>query len=547
MSDENEKPQLPSAGTSILTNTKEQNQSTSQQDEESAEEIVTLQTQEDQDTIATQDLLDNNPNRVQVPDISITRPSVSLHGPEDTLIEEERREVEEVQKSEQPEAINGRDEKEESVSNIDPSLLPKTETAIESNGEQLPPSPPAKTEARPDSEKSLPTQDSSGQSRRSSVTSTTSTTVHSRSSLSSLNKGSAVFVISALEQIESSKEAKGSKAGPKALKEASQRALEMIKNASGSSQQTNSEAELDPRIVFEPLRLACLTGSTNLIITSLDCLGKLVSYSFFAEDTPNIPTENGEEALSDLVTTTVCDTFHDGLDERAQLQIIKALLAVVLSTSVHVHQSSLLKAVRTVYNIFLGSKSTPTQGVAQGVLTQMVHHVFGRVPRGPLPIKGSNNLQREGSKIGHLSPAGSRKTNRTIRSREKEGHGESNGEKVDEEVPLEELEKADDHRNGDLEETLKVQEGAAIGDEIEKEAEPVERVTLQTLESRASFEGASERDTTASLMQQNSMSQQELFVKDAFLVLRALCKLSMKPLGPERCVFKCVEERKKQC
>lgn len=31
------------------------------------------------------------------------------------------------------------------------------------------------------------------------------------------------------------------------------------------------------------------------------------------------------------------------------------------------------------------------------------------------------------------------------------------------------------------------------------------------------------------------MSTAELFVKDAFLVFRALCKLSMKPLGTERC------------
>jgi brefeldin A-inhibited guanine nucleotide-exchange protein len=29
---------------------------------------------------------------------------------------------------------------------------------------------------------------------------------------------------------------------------------------------------------------------------------------------------------------------------------------------------------------------------------------------------------------------------------------------------------------------------------------------------------------------------EELFVKDAFLVFRALCKLSMKPLVTERCV-----------
>ena len=59
----------------------------------------------------------------------------------------------------------------------------------------------------------------------------------------------------------------------------------------------------------------------------------------------------------------------------------------------------------------------------------------------------------------------------------------------------------------------------------------------QTLETRASFEGASERDTGASLMNQAHMSEGELFVKDAFLVFRALCKLSMKPLGSDRCAL----------
>jgi brefeldin A-inhibited guanine nucleotide-exchange protein len=43
-----------------------------------------------------------------------------------------------------------------------------------------------------------------------------------------------------------------------------------------------------------------------------------------------------------------------------------------------VHQSSLLKAVRTVYNIFLLSTDPVNQTVAQGGLTQIVNHVFAR-------------------------------------------------------------------------------------------------------------------------------------------------------------------------
>lgn len=517
MSEEADKPQLPVASTSILAGKPK----SAQPDEVAAESDSHIE-QEDQaaptdDTQAA--TLTNTPPdspTSNVPDISISRPSISsITDNGERGIRDEDVEV----MSDQPEEANGR---EEGVATDGPDLNPQhTEAA---NDDSSLSSPHPKRESQPEFETTMSMQESSAESRRSSVTSTTSTTVHSRSSLSSLNKGSAVFVLSALEQIENSKEAKGSKAGPKALREAAQRALEMVKNASGSGQQpSQTEAELDPRVVFEPLRLACLTGSTNLIITSLDCLGKLVSYSFFAEDVPSAPTENEEEALSDLVTTTVCDTFHDSLDERAQLQIIKALLAVVLSTSVHVHQSSLLKAVRTVYNIFLGSKNTPTQAVAQGVLTQMVHHVFGRVPRGA--SMGKTGSHRDSTKAS----APSRKPSGVVTAQEASTESEGTGEEANEEVPLEE---AKDVTRSGQDETQN-----SAPSEIHKEGEqPAERVTLRTLENRASFEGASERDTVASLMQQSAMSQQELFVKDAFLVLRALCKLSMKPLTAERCV-----------
>lgn len=373
---------------------------------------------------------------VPVPDINVTQPDVAVDTAPDEAVEP-------------------------------PSLPSKDTTQVDEQDEQQ--VDRSGQDVSPQNEASTP-------SRRSSVTSNTSATVHSRSSLSSLNKGSAVFVISALEQMESSKEAKGTKPQAKALREATTRALEMVRIASSQNNASNDPvpgAELDPRVVFEPLKLSCQTKSTNLIIIALDCLGKLVSYSFFAEDAP---APDGEEALADVVTSTVCNTFYEGLDEKAQLQIIKALVAVVLSTTVHVHQSSLLKAIRTVYNIFLLSKASSTQAVAQGVLTQMVHHVFGRVPRSKVPGASHAN-------------------------------GSTNGLGVDKD------EKPTD-------------------DEIMIQEQP-EKVTLKTLETRASFEGASERDTGAALMHQQNMSQAELFVKDAWLVLRTLCKLSMKPLSAE--------------
>ncbi|TKY88681.1 hypothetical protein EX895_002312 [Sporisorium graminicola] len=333
-----------------------------------------------------------------------------------------------------------------------------------------------------------------------STTATAATTVHSRSSLKSLNKGSAVFVVSALETLASSKEAKRDKE----LKEATTAALDMVKSAAAHSHSAEQEQPvLDPRVVFEPLRLACRTRSNNLTITSLDCISKLVSYAFFAEDDPTqiasavIAAGQPPQTLADLVTETVCDCYHENLDDKVALQIIKALLASVLSTTVHVHQSSLLKAVRTVYNIFLMSKSPANQAIAQGSLTQMVHHVFARVPRSASAGSGATSTSNSTSDVTQSRSNGNSDTHKgEAGAQSSEDAAETNGQHPSDNV-------------GDA---------------------SAEKITLQTLENRKSFEGASERDNASSLA---NMSTAELFVKDAFLVLRALCKLTMKPLGAE--------------
>lgn len=280
---------------------------------------------------------------------------------------------------------------------------------------------------------------------------------HSASSASSLTRGGAVFVVSALETIASSKDAKRSKE----LRESATTALEMVRHATSPDAASPEPRVLDPRVVFAPLRLACQTKNISLQITSLDCIAKLVSYAFFAEDDPAeaaAPEAAGaapSTPLADLVVETVCECFEDQLDERVGVQIVKALLACVLSTSIRVHQSSLLHSVRTVYNVFLVSRTPATQAIAQGSLSQMISYVFSRVPR---KSKGA----------------------------------------------------------------------APAPEEPEKETE---HVTLQMMENRTSFEGGVERDEM--LAASAAMDAPDLLVKDAFLVLRALCKLSMKVLGSE--------------
>ncbi len=199
---------------------------------------------------------------------------------------------------------------------------------------------------------------------------------------------SVVLIVSALETIAASKEAKRSTH----LRDSTQRALDLIRSNLASDH---------PRDVLEPLRLACETKNEKLMIASLDCMSKLISYSFFAEDDiyvsngmPSPPpsphptgrnstgqasqTQIPQPSIVDLVVHTITACHTETTPETVSLQIVKALLALVLSPSVFVHHSSLLKTVRTVYNVFLLSSDPVNQMVAQGGLAQMVHHIFTR-------------------------------------------------------------------------------------------------------------------------------------------------------------------------
>lgn len=226
-------------------------------------------------------------------------------------------------------------------------------------------------------------------------TSTQDATTRRGSSTTSLTLGkgqqlSTVLITSALDTIAASKEAKKSQP----LREAVEHALDMLKQGQGADR---------PRDIFEPLRLACETKNEKLMVASLDCISKLISYSFFAEanpssqpyssppGSPSASTTGVNSSLADLVTHTITSCYTESTPDTVSLQIVKALLSTVLSPHVLVHHSSLLKAVRTVYNIFLLSQDPMNQNVAQGGLTQMVNHIFARC-QVPADAPGASEL-----------------------------------------------------------------------------------------------------------------------------------------------------------
>lgn len=335
---------------------------------------------------------------------------------------------------------------------------------------------------------------------------------------------SIVFVVSALEQIASSKEARKRKL----LGDTVQTALTAIKQQDGP---------LDPEIIFEPLRLATETGSLPLTTAALDCIGKLISYSYFSlpsatQSTSSPTVQEHHPPLIDRAIETICDCFQDeATPAEIQLQIVKSLLAAVLNDKFVVHGSGLLKAIRQVYNIFLLSKSSANQQVAQGTLSQMVGTVFERISS-RLSIKESRtNMSRIPSERGTTdgSQVDINGSSSVIDSNEVDGGTDGDG----------------------LSET-----NLAITSDRPVRKEPEEKLTLQSFENAKSFDDHKIGDNAPTMITQtkpllNLLREQqtssidnehgsrdpseedeedEIFVKDAYLVFRSMCRLSIKQL-----------------
>ncbi|XP_046857884.1 brefeldin A-inhibited guanine nucleotide-exchange protein 1-like [Xenia sp. Carnegie-2017] len=120
---------------------------------------------------------------------------------------------------------------------------------------------------------------------------------------------------------------------------------------------------------FLPFELACQTKCARIVTIALDCIQKLIAYGHIVGDTPD--SIEPERRLIDRIIKTICTCFTSiNTDVNVQIQIIKALLTAVTSSTCEVHEGTLLQAVRTVYNICLASKSLISQTTAKATLTK---------------------------------------------------------------------------------------------------------------------------------------------------------------------------------
>ncbi|KAH9483049.1 Protein transport protein sec71 [Psilocybe cubensis] len=484
----------------------------------------------EQDTSSKIDSLPHSDSNASLDNVELDEP----RAPETTSENEDHIVEDDTEASPTPESTNGQPIERVEQEPIEEPIQINGDNAIHTNESEpvvAPPIPPkveqpvegisvpreSTSEVKPTETPNDSRQDFRVQSPSLSVA---SGNPHKRSmTISKGHNVSMVLITSALETIASSKEARRSTP----LRESTQKALDLIRSNQGGDR---------PREIFEPLRLACETRNEKLMIASLDCISKLISYSFFTEDdqgsyalpspppSPN-PARNRSSggsqgatplpSLVDLVANTITSCHTETTPDSVSLQIVKALLSLVLSPSILVHHSSLLKAVRTVYNIFLLSTDPVNQMVAQGGLTQMVHHVFSRCRRGNVKQSSSETNQAEYAGGSQLSSAResfalsrSELDTRTSVSVTTEGSHQSNGSA--EKVP-----------------------GNGVEDSgSENKEEPQPPLTLQSFEAKVPIDVHPEEAHS-----HHHLTLDDLFVKDAFLVFRALCKLTMKPLNTE--------------
>lgn len=186
-------------------------------------------------------------------------------------------------------------------------------------------------------------------------------------------------------------------------------------------------------------------------------------------------------ALTDA-SVEIISSFFEGESTDPEVELQVVRALMHCVLTMPCHGASLLKAVRQIYNIFIFSLDPRNQSVAQGILTQVIGAIFQRVGESPI-FKTKARVIVEANHRNGIN-----------------GKSDSLSEVVHEKLTLKNLER------------------------LNTEANDNDRV--------AEANHATEADD-------------DLAVKDAFLIFRAMCKLSVKALDSEAVDMRSHEVRSK--
>ncbi|KAG8080106.1 hypothetical protein GUJ93_ZPchr0007g4601 [Zizania palustris] len=243
-------------------------------------------------------------------------------------------------------------------------------------------------------------------------------------------------------------------------------------------------------LVLQPLRLAFETKHIKLVEPALDCLHKLIAYDHLEGD-PGLEGGKNSPLFTDILNM-VCGCVDNTSSDSTVLQVLKVLLNAVASNRFRVHGEPLLGVIRVCYNIALNSKSPVNQATSKAMLTQMISIVS--VP--PPSFKDAPSPSTKASENG--------------------------------EVPT-------DNQDGE-----KITLGDALSMNRASEGSPTSVEELQNLAGGADIKGleavldkAVELEDGKKVSGGIDLDTVNIIQRDALLLFRTLCKMSMKDESDE--------------
>ena len=141
--------------------------------------------------------------------------------------------------------------------------------------------------------------------------------------------------------------------------------------------------------ILGPLLAACeARGLPKVAEPAVTCLQKLVSNGHLVGDMTSDGLLSESVPAARVVAAVV--GCGESSDERLQLAVVKALLSFVSSPTFRVHGECLLRSVRVIFNLAIGSPFDAIQTAAAGALQQLLPVVVDRAtiarpepPEGP--------------------------------------------------------------------------------------------------------------------------------------------------------------------
>uniref|UniRef100_A0AAX7TZD8 SEC7 domain-containing protein n=1 Tax=Astatotilapia calliptera TaxID=8154 RepID=A0AAX7TZD8_ASTCA len=277
-----------------------------------------------------------------------------------------------------------------------------------------------------------------------------------------------------------------------------------------------------------PFELACQSKSPRIVSTSLDCLQKLIAYGHITGNAPDSRTPG--KRLIDRLVETICNCFQGPqTDEGVQLQIIKALLTTVTSPHIEIHEGTVLLTVRTCYNIYLASRNLINQTTAKATLTQMLNVIFTRMENQAQEKERLRLPQQNPSPVPSSRRSGSPRSDHTSTPEPQNSPSPAastpdlttNTSSSTHPSPAPDL---DQDQEPDT---------PSVNGEVESENTPPNGEAEQVTPSTGFVINSLHLSQDAEGLQgpHNAARFSHILQKDAFLVFRSLCKLSMKPLA----------------